>query len=366
MQQHGAQPDGVELLRAQADRGSVAAKHETGAPRPLGHGMGPVDPDRQPVGGRLAEVAEVGTGPTPEIEDALTGSGAEKLSLSCRGTGPLPFHPLHQRVRLGGLIDIVERPHLHVRHAATVRPGQDVTVIRPIRDEDFDWAASLMERRRGEMLELSPVFWRPATGITARHAEFMRATAARDGAVAVRSRSGFALSFPHADRCVIDDFAVDDDDLWADEGRELLLGVWAAARSPRQPVLRVVTARRDQPKRSMLISLDLKVAARWWVKELVATGDASTWGPATVAGVDALIGPAPPVYDPGGPVCLLGDVDPGRAGPAADAAAGLGAVLAIVQLETDLEESEPALEAAGFHNPSEFYEGNPTTAIAGT
>jgi hypothetical protein len=242
---------------------------------------------------------------------------------------------------------------------------QDVSVIRPMDTDDFDWAATLMERRRERYAEFSPVFWRPAAGISASHAQFMRSIASREGAVAVRSESGFALSYPHEAKCFVDDFAVDGDDLWATEGRELLLAVWETARSASQPALRVVTARRDQPKRSMLISLDLRVAGRWWVRELTPTDDATAWGPVTVAGVDAVIGPAPRVYDPGGPVCLLGDIDETRAGSAADAAATLGSVLAIVQRESDPPDHEPVLEAAGFHNPSEFYEGAPAPEAVG-
>lgn len=225
--------------------------------------------------------------------------------------------------------------------------------------DDFDWAATLMEHRRQRYAEFSPVFWRPAKGITASHAQFMSALAARDGAAAVRSDAGFVLSYPHEGRCFVDDFAVAADHLWASEGRELLLRLWSTVRSAEQPVLRVVCARGDEPKRDMLRLLGLQVAARWWVKELSPTSEPTTWGPVTLNGIEALIGPPPPVYDPGGPVCLLGDVDPSRAGDAAQAAADLGAVLAIVQSASDPREDVPALDAAGFHNPSEFYEGDP-------
>lgn len=238
------------------------------------------------------------------------------------------------------------------------------SVIRPMHDADFAWAATLMERRRERYVEFSPVFWRPAAGVTTSHAQFMRSIASRDGAVALRTDHGFAVSYPHEGRCVVDDFAVDRDDRWSTDGRDVLLALWAAARSSRQSTLRVVTARRDEPKREMLMALGLVVAARWWVKELHPTCDASAWGPVTLGDVQALIGPAPPVYDPGGPVCLLGDVDPTHAAHAATAAAGLGAVLAVVQRERDPADTEPQLEAAGFHNPSEFYEGDPMPRAA--
>lgn len=174
------------------------------------------------------------------------------------------------------------------------------SVIRAMTDEDFVWAAALLQRRRERYAAYSPVFWRPAVEIVDAHAEFLRATAARDGAVALRTDSRFALSYPLDGRCFLDDFAVEADDLWHTEGREVLLTVWASARSADQPTVRVVTARKDQPKRQMLLDLGLVVTARWWVKELDPTGEASAWGPVTLDGVDALIVPAPPVYDPGG------------------------------------------------------------------
>lgn len=228
-------------------------------------------------------------------------------------------------------------------------------------EEDFVWAAQLMEERRERYARLSPVFWRPATGVADAHRQFMRATAGRDGAVAIRTDHGFLLSTPQDRRCVVDDFAVDADHRWETDGRALLRAAWEQARSPDQPVLRAVTARGDEPKRELLAGLGLVVTARWWVKELAPTSRAE-WGPVVLDGVEAVLVPAPPVYDPGGPVCLLGDVEPARAARAATAAARRGAVLAIVQRDRSpsaAPEAEPELEAAGFHNPSEFYEGVP-------
>lgn len=234
-------------------------------------------------------------------------------------------------------------------------------------DGDFEWAAGLMAERRQRYAEHSPVFWRPAEGIAAAHAGFLQATAARSGSVAVRTDHGFAISTLTEGRCYVDDFAVERAEHWSTDGRDLLLAVWTAARSDEQRVLRVVTARRDEPKRDLLVGLGLAVAARWWVKALeptTATATAATWGPVDVGGRTALLMPPPPVYDPGGPVCLLGDIASDEAGTAAARAAEHGAVLAIVQRDGGGDggapppADDPALEAAGFHNPSEFYEGD--------
>jgi hypothetical protein len=228
---------------------------------------------------------------------------------------------------------------------------------------DFRWAAALMERRRARYEQYSPRFWRPARDATDAHAKFMMSVAARDGAVARRSEHGFVLTYPHGGRCFVDDFAVEADDQWHAEGRCLLLAAWAVAESTEQSIMRVVTARQDAPKRTMLIDLGLKVTARWWVKELEPARSPPAFGPINVSGTDALLVPAPPVYDPGGPVCLLGDLDAAQAARVSAAAAEVGAVLVVIQRDRSPDEApaaEPELERAGFHNPSEFFEGEPT------
>ena len=141
-----------------------------------------------------------------------------------------------------------------------------------------------------------------------------------------------------------------------------MLTAWQRARSADQNALRVVTARRDEPKRQMLIEPGLAPAARWWVKELTPTAPAQPYGPITLVDIEAQLVPAPPVYDPGGPVCLLGALDSAKAAVAAERAAAAGAVLAIVQREGDgtpVPAADPLLEAAGYHNPAEFYQGRP-------
>jgi hypothetical protein len=120
----------------------------------------------------------------------------------------------------------------------------------------------------------------------------------------------------------------------------------------------VVTARQDLPKRELLEDLGLIVTARWWVKELAPAESASVYGEVDLGSATGLFVPAPPVYDPGGPVCLLGDIDASLAGDLAEEAERQGAVLAVIDRSPQTAATnEPALERHGFHNPSEFFEG---------
>jgi hypothetical protein len=142
--------------------------------------------------------------------------------------------------------------------------------IRRMHSDDFVWAAQLMDRRRQQYATYSPVFWRPRPGAVNRHARYLRSVAQRHQAVALRSPHGFIVAILQEGRCFVDDFAVQPDWRWPTEGAELLLSTWSRARSSAPRGLRVVSARRDRPKRAMLTSLGLTVAEGWRVKALPA------------------------------------------------------------------------------------------------
>ena len=228
---------------------------------------------------------------------------------------------------------------------------------------DFAWAAGLMERRRQVYATFAPVFWRPAHGVQQAHADFLRSRVEAGAAVGLRSDEGFVVAALVGGRYDVDDFAVEPDGRWPTAGRALLEAVMDSGALPAGAGIRVVTARRDTEKRQLLQACGLTVGSRWWVKELRPASPAAV---GAVREVDlgtttGLFVPAPPVYDPGGPVCLLGDVGPAAAVAAADRAGELGAVLAVVtRTGAEVPPAEPALAAAGFDDVSEFFEGRIT------
>ena len=86
--------------------------------------MGTIDADGQAIADRTREQGEISAGSTPEVENTLTRPCVQQLGLPGRRSGPLAGHPLHQCIGLTGPIDIVEGPHLYVRHAGTVGPAK--------------------------------------------------------------------------------------------------------------------------------------------------------------------------------------------------------------------------------------------------
>jgi hypothetical protein len=270
--------------------------------------------------------------------------------------------------------------------------------LRELTADDVGWAAELMERRRQVYARYSPVFWRPAANATGLHARFLGRQAGAAGNVALRTDRGFIIAQCRAAEGFVDDFAVDGDDAWATDGAELLLaaaGRLAAEGGPDQ--VRVVTAHADEPKVAMLAGLSLRLVEQWWVREPTAPGTAApdaavpgaagaslapaelagpgvagpgvaqsrAAGPVSGPGFAGIFGPAPPVYDPGGPVLLASRVDADAdVAVIAREAAALGAVLAIAAAPPGTALSR-ALDQQGWSVASDWYTGRPVPAPSG-
>lgn len=243
----------------------------------------------------------------------------------------------------------------------------DPLAVRRLETDDCSWVADLMDERRQHQAPFSPRFWNPAPQAAETHLAFLMWLVMQDDTLALRTDEGFIIGTVQGDRVMVDDFAVTADERWATHGRALL-SVLAdqSTRATSIDHVRVVSARRDEAKRSMLAAAGLQPASRWWVAELDGAGEsqgAPERGQHRIAGHDVSVIDAPPVYDPGGPVAI---VDEPAADAIVDLAEGgrrLGASLLIVV--TNGEGAEPwegdaALAAAGLHNPSEFWDGTPS------
>jgi hypothetical protein len=188
-----------------------------------------------------------------------------------------------------------------------------------------------MERRRQACARYSPVFWRPARDVTGTHARFLRRQISSDANVALRTGRGFIIAERRASEGFVDDFAVDRSGSWDDDGAPLLLAASERLAVAGVDAMRVVTAHADEAKVSMLSSMSLRVVEQWWVKELRPAGQTAGYGRVEGSGFAGIFGPAPPVYDPGGPVLLADRVaDDADIAVFEREAAAMGAVLAII------------------------------------
>jgi hypothetical protein len=237
--------------------------------------------------------------------------------------------------------------------------------VRALTSGDVGWMADVMVERRARYEQFSPVFWRPAAHARDVHEPHLAACVANDRYVGLRTENGFVLGelqaagsppwWPESPLGFIDDFAVVHDDAWMRDGKSLLLAAWSLLLDQGAESVRVVTARRDDAKVALLRSVGLSLGESWWVR--VSDGGtqrAPAFGPVAADGIDALVIPAPPVYDPGGPVFLVTAIVSAKlVKRVPQLAADHGAVLAIIPTTAPTWE----LAAAGFEETAQYYVG---------
>ena len=117
----------------------------------------------------------------------------------------------------------------------------------------------------------------------------------------------------------------------------------------------------DPAKTAMLIGLGFKRAAEWHVKRISPEPGGAA---AEQRGFEAVVGPAPPVYDPGGPICLAESIDGSDDLAALESyAAASSAVLVVVPVEAERGDLRAALGDRGYDVASEWYSG-PVAGLA--
>jgi hypothetical protein len=238
-----------------------------------------------------------------------------------------------------------------------------VTTVDPVTEmsaDDAQWAAELMERRRREYVRYSPVFWCPAEGAVGLHERFLRSLITAETTVALRTRHGFIICERRGSKGFVDDFVVKPPGAWDSDGAALLLA--AADRlaiAGGVATVVVVTAHADRAKADLLGRLSLTLAEQWWVRELQPVGPAAAPGRSSGPGFSGTLGPAPGVYDPGGPVFRNDRASEHTDVDAVERAASAhGAVLAVVPAAPDAALAHQ-LRRKRWHVASDWYQGIP-------
>lgn len=153
----------------------------------------------------------------------------------------------------------------------------------------------------------------------------------------------------------VDDFAVAAPGLWHSTGAVLLreLAKRAAAADLDRAIVVSGPASVDPDKVRFLRRAGLAVAAEWRVKPLTPRLDDEV---PEQQGFEAIVGPAPPVYDPGGATCLAVRVDdPTGLANLERFASAAGAVVVIVPVRNEEVVLRDALDAANYVVASEWY-----------
>ena len=240
--------------------------------------------------------------------------------------------------------------------------------VRPARPDDVVAMAALAALKREQYRDNASPFEVPALDARSVHEAFLAKLVSRDGfLVAVhegRDGDGFVVArvrsapppFREGALFHVDDFMVATPILWMSVGRALLMYVASEAASVGATKAIVVSGSRavDAPKVDFLAGLGLFCEAEWWVKPIVPTRG----GPVAKRGFDAIVGPAPPVYKPGGPTCLATEIESPEALQRLERfAAASQAVIVIVPTLASRDDLRQELRTRDYVVASEWYSG---------
>jgi hypothetical protein len=155
--------------------------------------------------------------------------------------------------------------------------------------------------RREQIAGFAARFWRAAPDSRDRQREFLGHQIRDPRLVSLRTDHGFVFAAPRGDLLDVDDMALDEDNLWPDDGTRLLEAVF------RHSDVRFVCPVPELARAQTAVALGMSLVESWWHRDLPTNVSAAAISDPvlTVAGASGRLVEAPPVYAPGGPVLLV-------------------------------------------------------------
>ena len=155
-------------------------------------------------------------------------------------------------------------------------------MIRIATQNDIVAMVRLAAKKRDEYEPHSKVFWRVAPRAEEKHRDFLTTQIANDSNICLVHQSkdvvdGFLIAnivtappvyAPGGKACVIDDFAVEQPELWQSAGVALKQEAEKRARAAGAVVVVVVCGHHDRPKREALLASGSVLTTDWFVSEL--------------------------------------------------------------------------------------------------
>lgn len=227
--------------------------------------------------------------------------------------------------------------------------------LRPLTADDLDWVSDLARRRRTALEPHAPRFWRPAADAHRRHRTFLAHLIEDDATIGLRTGRGFLLALHREGSRFVDDMAMDGDDAWVSDGVALLRELLAST-----PRVRLSAPVPEEARQAAASEVGMVRRECWWHRDLRPFPQlmpAEHTGRLDVAGARAELVPAPPVYDPGGPVLLVSGILADAAVTDAEREAERrGAAVAVVSTHAGDDRYDRLLTDAGYRRTTWFYE----------
>jgi len=222
---------------------------------------------------------------------------------------------------------------------------------------DLDWVVGVTRRRRESLVRHAPRLWRPAHDATRKHAAFLGSLIGDPATLSIHNDKAFLIAVRQGSVWLVDDAAVTEDGDWMIDGVRLLRHA-----QERCGALRLVVPMFESRRMAAAVRVGLAAVEHWWHRDLPGErpAGAQQGGSGSTVTVDGAAGrlvPAPPVYNPGGPVLLVTDVPSAASLSRIEAeAARRGAPVSVVTQEPADVELASLLSQGGYTLTTAFCE----------
>ena len=265
--------------------------------------------------------------------------------------------------------------------------------VRELTADDVDWAVSVLAAGRAALKPFAPLYWRPAADATMRHADFLHWILGDGGGVGLRTDDSLMIAARDRGGWTVDDawvppaaWAVEGAALWRQVERRIRTGGIDASdgdmagsdasygdaagvdagggdASPRGGAgidggrIQFVCPVFEPERTRFALDRGLVLARSWWHREVDATSPRGARAAVPrIAGAVVDLVPAPPIYDPGGPITFLRDVTDERAlDGAPEEARRCGSPLVVVDQPAASRWLADALAARGYVRHCDFF-----------
>jgi hypothetical protein len=220
---------------------------------------------------------------------------------------------------------------------------------------DLDWLIEAARARREALAPHAPHFWNPAVDATDKHRTFLAGLVEDPSVLTVRVSDGYLIAAEQGATWLVDDADVTGDGEWLVEGVQLLRYA-----QDRHGPLRFVVPTFESSRMDAARAVGLRPVEYWWHRDLGTASRAGTKNDPSllVDGAAGLLVEAPPVYDPGGPVLFVTEVDDvGSLRRIEARGTALGAPVSVVRQAADDARLTRVLIEAGYALTTAFCEG---------
>lgn len=224
---------------------------------------------------------------------------------------------------------------------------------RPMTMSDIEWAVGLLARRRAALVPHAPVYWRPSADALERHRAYLAYLIGDGQGFGFRTDEALMIAARGPHGWTVDD-AWAPPDRWEYDG--LVLWTRTAAKFGTAELVRFVCPVFEPERASFARNRGFVLANSWWhatIETSTSPGDRVT--EPRVRGSRATLVPAPPVYDPGGPILFLQEVhDLAAIDRSRKAAFRCGSPLVVVDQPAGRDELARTLAESGFTRHCDF------------